>query len=435
MPGEAGVVLPLGLRLLSNSVALSVSDVVAVSGFLSQVDVPLILAVWLIDMVLVILATGFHSLVVDRFDRVTLARAMIIGFALSYVGLRLMFVFDAPGWLNYSLLYLLAEQQWLFFPLVFWILANDVFDLAQAKRLFPVVATFGLVGQVIGLGIASIAPTVLGWVGVSSAELLTLNVAVYVLALVLIARRLSNLKVRPTIQQRETVRETLTEGWSFVREVPSFRYLMLAIVAGSLALTAIEFRFLVVADRTFTDLDSFQTFYGIYLVGLTLAAIAVQGFLTSRLIEKINLKNVFFFIPLVLLAGALLMIGFPGIIGVTLGIALPYLTKDTVDDSAQKAFKALVPEERRGRVSLFMESYLYAVGTILGCIMTGAIVLLAGRLEIENEFRIYLAGAALGALFAIWAVSMMRSSYDSSLFNWRLKRRQHRASVLDRLDF
>jgi len=41
----------------------------------------------------------------------------------------------------------------------------------------------------------------------------------------------------------------------------------------------------------------------------------------------------------------------------------------------------------------------------------------------------------LAALFAIWAILKMRSVYESSLFNWRLKRRQRRTSVLDKLDF
>ena len=39
------------------------------------------------------------------------------------------------------------------------------------------------------------------------------------------------------------------------------------------------------------------------------------------------------------------------------------------------------------------------------------------------------------ALIAIWAIFKMRTVYDSSLFNWRLKRRQRRSSVLDKLDF
>ena len=35
-----------------------------------------------------------------------------------------------------------TDQQWRFFPVVFWILANDIFDPAAGRRLLPVIANF-----------------------------------------------------------------------------------------------------------------------------------------------------------------------------------------------------------------------------------------------------------------------------------------------------
>ena len=56
--GELGIVVILGLLLLCNSVALEVADVVAISGFLSEVGLPQLLLVWIIDMALLLLTTG-----------------------------------------------------------------------------------------------------------------------------------------------------------------------------------------------------------------------------------------------------------------------------------------------------------------------------------------------------------------------------------------
>jgi AAA family ATP:ADP antiporter len=82
-----------------------------------------------------------------------------------------------------------------------------------------------------------------------------------------------------------------------------------------------------------------------------------------------------------------------------------------------------------------MDTYLFATGSIIGCLVAGAIVLAGLRLNIANYFYIYLAFVVLAALFASWAIFKMREVYDSSLFNWRLKRRQRGASVLDKLEF
>lgn len=432
--GELGIVVVLGLLLLCNSVALEVADVVAISGFLSEVGLPQLLLVWIADMLLILLTTGLQSLVVDRFDRIGLIRGMIFAFIFVYTLLRLLFAFGSPAWFNYSFLYVLSDQQWLFFPLVFWILANDIFDMAQAKRLFPLIAAFGFVGQIIGLGLSAAAPQVLGSQGVSSIELISVIVLLYLVALGITSFGLRGVNIRETTHQSETVGETLAEGWKFIREVKSFRYLTLSMMVVGLALTIIEFHFLSVSDATFTAAGNFQTFYSLYRLGFTVLAIIFQSLVTSRIINRIDLKNTFLILPGALLASAVSMLVVPGIVLAASGRGLSRLVYSTVDESARKAFQALVPEERRGRVSIFMESYLPAAGTILGSFILGIIVLIGIPTDTYYP-ELYLGIAAGGAVLAVWLVIQMRKFYDSSLWNWRLKRRQRRADVLDKLDF
>ena len=432
--GELGIVVILGLLLLCNSVALEVADVVAISGFLSEVGLPQLLLVWIIDMALLLLTTGVQSLVVDRFDRIGLMRGMVFAFIFVYTLLRIFFAFGMPPWFNYSFLYLLSDQQWLFFPLVFWILANDIFDMAQAKRIFPLIAAFGFVGQIIGLGMAAAAPQVLGSQGISSVDLISVIVLIYLAALGILWFGLRGVSIRETSHQSESVGETLSEGWRFIKEVKSFRYLTLSMMAVGLALTIIEFHFLFVSDVTFSAAGEFQTFYSLYRLGITVLAIIVQSLLTSRIINKIDLKNTFLILPGALLVSAVSVLAVPGIVLAAGARGLSRLVYNTIDQSARKAFQALVPEERRGRVSIFMESYLPASGTILGSIILGIIVLI-GIPHQTYYPEVYLGLATAAGIIAVWLVILMRKHYDTSLWNWRLKRRQRRADVLDKLDF
>ncbi len=436
LPGETGLVLALGLILLGNSLAQQVSDITAVSNFLSAGGVNQILIVWAVDSGVLLLTTGLQSLIIDRFNRVALVRAILLGLGLAFVLLRLLFVFGAPDWLNYALLYLLGQQQWIFFPLVFWILANDIFDMAQAKRLFPLISSSDFAGKLLGIGVAVAAPFVVRAIpGLQTQDLLVLNAAIYFLAALGITLALRKVKIRQTVQPHEPVRETLIEGWGFVKEVPSFRFLALVIIAMLLCDTVIEFRFLVVSDGAFPDPGRYQTFYSLYRLGLTVVAFVLQGFLTSRILAKLTLKNAFFVKPIGVLLGAVAMIVSPGILAAVGGVLLLRIPQYTVDDSARKTFLALVPEERRGRVSIFMDSYLYVVGVLLGCLLTGGIVLAGVQLNIPALYYAYLGLAVVSAALAIVAVVRLRAVYESSLWNWRLKRRQRGKSVLDRLDF
>jgi len=426
---ETGFVLCMGFLLFGNALAQQISGIVGISGFLlAEGGGPnQILLVWGVDALLIFLVTGLQSLLVDRFDRRTLMQAITLGFALIFVILRLFFTFQAPDWLNYSLLYLVSEQQWHFFPLIFWILANDAVDVRRARAIFPVIASLGFLGRLAGIGVAALLPSVFVRLQVDVAEVLNVNVLIYLVAYVLIIVGMRTVSLRQTRSKSATLREITREGMAFIRKVPSFYYLTLAIVAALVAETIIEFRFFVVAEAAFATPTQFQTFYSLYLLALTIAALLVQSLLSARIIEKMGLKSVFFLWPTTLVTSGLWMIALPGLGSGIGALFLQKLPQYTVDESARKAFQGLVPEERRGRVSVYMDSYLFSGGTLLACLAAGGAILLGAG------FYGYMALAIVSALFALWALVRMRRVYDSSLWNWRLKRRQHRGSPLDKL--
>ena len=218
-PGELRLVIILGSILLCNSVAQKVSEISAVSNLLSDVGVAQILIVWTIDGVLLILTTGLQSLLIDRFNRIKLMSAVSLGLALAFLVLRLMFWAKAPLWLTYSLLYLLSQQQWLFFPLVFWILANDILDIPQTKRLFPQIASWGFAGGLLGIAFAAVSPGLMSQFGLQSESLLTCNIVLYVLIFWVIQNKLPHQRLRQTRTKSITMQETLIEGWDFVHHV------------------------------------------------------------------------------------------------------------------------------------------------------------------------------------------------------------------------
>jgi hypothetical protein len=435
-PGESGLVLALGVLLLANSVAQPLAEITAVANFLPEVGVNNILLVWIVDALLAFVITGGQSLIIDRFSRKGLMQGLCAVLAAVFGLLWLLFVLGAPAWLNYGLLYLVAQQQWLVFPMVFWVLANDVLDMAQAKRLFPLMASLGFVGRLAGIGLALLWPGMMAQLGLPAQSVLLFCVVVYLAALLVALTGLRRTRVRHTAYRAESVRETLAEGWDFVREVPLFRFLAVVTLALIMCETFLEFHFLAVTERTFNTAASYQMFYSLYRLGLTVASIVVQAFLTSRIIGRVGLKNAFLILPIAALAGAAwMMAAATSIVSAVGGVVLQKLPQFTIDESARKSFQSLVPEERRGRVSVFIDSYLYSAASIAGSLITGAIVFIGLRLGLPQYYYGYLAAAVAAAGIGLWAALRLRQVYDSSLLNWRLKRRERRSSVLDKLQF
>jgi ATP/ADP translocase len=435
-PGEAGIVSILGLVLLINFLAQQISEITAISNFLSQVGVNQMLVVWLVDSVLILVSMGLQSLIIDRFSRITLVRYLILSFLLVFLFLRLLFVLNAPYWLSYGLWYITATQQLVFFPVIFWILINDMFDVAQGVRLIPLITSFGFIGRLLGIGVSLAVPSLMQTYSIlSPGDLLVINTVLYFIALALFMIGARTVRLRQTARLHESMKETLTEGWNFVNEVPAFRYLSLAVIALLACDVAIEFRFLVVSNQVYNDPTHYQIFYSLYRLGLTVSSILIQSLLASRIISFMTIKNTFLVKPVSTLLGSIWMFVQASLLGAVGGVMLLRLSQYTIDEPTRKAFLSLVPEERRGRVSIFLESYLYFLGTVLGCLITGAIVVVGILSFNADYYLIYLGFSILLAAFAIWAILNMRRVYDSSLLNWRLKRRQRGKSVLDRLEF
>lgn len=432
---EYGLVAVLGLILFCNAVAQQIAGIVSVSGFLSSGSVNGVLIVWVVDMLLIALVTWLQTLVVDRLNRVRLMRWLLLGCGLAYGILRLMFALHAAERVLYAAMFVFADLQWVIFPLVFWIMANDLSDMAQAKRLFPLIGAASFVGKLAGIGITLSLPGLFRAWAIKPEEALTLNVVIYLLACAVLLIGLRGAAARPVAPKQESLRETLTAGWEFVNGVPSFRYLMLAIVAASVCLTILEFRFLGVTKAAYGDRASYQQFYSAYRLAITVASMLIQGFLTSRIIGKIDLKSAFLIMPASLLIGAAWMIGAPGLVSAVGGMFGPKLIQKTLDETALSTFQALVPEERRGRVSAFLESYPIVVGTLIAAALLGASLALGSALGSQGHVIVYLVLALLSAAIALALALKARAAYDASLFNWRMRRRQRVSSLASKLDF
>jgi len=431
-PGEPGLVFALGAILFANYAAMGITKVISVSGFLSQVKDHYILLVWAVDMVLLILATGLQSLIVDRFDRIKMMFAVLLVFAGLYALLPLAFLLKLfPSSITYTLIYLLNDQQWRFFPVVFWILANDIYDPASGRRILPTIGVFAFLGTIVGLAVAA-ADARLQF---GAVKLLYLNALIFFAAFLVAEIGLRKVRLISTTRSGVSMKETFSEGWDFIKTVPAFAYLALGMLAAGAVMTVLLYD--AISDAKLELGGGFQGFYAWYNLAIAVASILLQG-VTGRLIEKLSLKYSFLVQPFVMLGAMLTNFFVGGYWSSSSAQGAARATYDTVDLSNRKAFQALVPNEKRGRVSMFLDSYLPSLGTILGSLITFGIIAAGLSLGMSREryALIYLGAGILVAVVALWSAFRVRRTYDQSMLNWQLKRRTRDSSgVLDKLDF
>lgn len=424
LPAERMRFAALSALLFIHSLVLESSEVVATSGFVNRVGASQLLWLWAADAFITILFSSVYSLLIDRLPRRRLAFGLFAGFGAVYAAIFLLFVLSAPDWLCYTLLTVANNQQWRLAPLLIYALANDLFAICEARRLFPLLGTVGLIGEIAGNGLGASAGYWLGGVSLllGNALLTLLGAAIVALAL-----RKFTISIRQSQASQKTP-DALRAGLVFIRDVPLCHYLAPAMVVAGLGLMTLEYHLLDNAARAYQDEHAMETFYGCFKIGLTVLLLAVRSWFGGWVIKRLGFKSVFVVMPSVLLAGFLAAIAWPGLTGVVIGMVVVRLTLDGIDEPSRQAFLGLVPEELRGRVGAVIDGYLQTAGCLLACGLLGAMLLGigAGLFGVTTGQTLCCLICWLCAGLALRATLRFRAQYVTSLLNWRLQRRRRR---------
>ena len=445
----------LALLLLINAIIVQSNGVVATSGFIANVGTHQLLLVWALDNAIILLASGAYSLFVDRMKRSTLLLILFTAAALIYLLLYVLFRIGAPDALTYTLLMILNDQQWILFALAIWALANDIFQVAEAKRLFPLLGIAAMVGGIAGNGLAAglavlttsppvkaFTPPFDGAIELNivppestNYDLILLNVVLIAISVIILALSLRRIKVVARQDHtKENPLDTLREGFEFVRDVPAFRYLASAMLLVGIGLNTIEYQLVISAAVTFPQESDLSAFYGTFRMIRMISLLVVQGLLAGWVLKKISFKSIFTILPILMFVALVLPIFLPGLFVIAAGEYLTRITMEGVDDPARRAFIGMVPDEQRGRVSAFFDGYLYPIGAVLSCLLIGAVLILesSGLIPTGWGQPIYLAIIAALVFVSLYFITQMRKGYDESLLSWRLRRRK-RGSQLSQL--
>ncbi len=439
-PGEWKLATLMLLLLAINAMVYDLVQVVATAGFLSNVGPKQLPWVWILDMVMLLLFGSIYTLVVDRAKRVYLVGWLLGGFALIYLIIFMLFSYGLPEGFNYFLLFIFADQQSFIFPLAFWALANDVYRIAEAKRLFPVIGAGLAIGSVIGNTVAVSSATLFARYGGQTYQLLVLASVVLLAGVGVLFAGFHDrpMQARQSKGSEFKVRDTVEMGMDFYNNVPLFHYLAIVVFLVYLGYTIIQYNFLAVMSAAFTTAAEVQAFFGTYRIVLIVITLLFQGFVTSRLLARIDVKSSFILFPAVVVLAGLSSLAIGGLTGGVAAVFMMVLIERAWDQPARKLLQGFIPDERRGRVSTFLDTYVLAVATIIACVILLLLFLMASLLQLSDQTVaiIYLVITVLAGAGGTWAAVRAKAEYDQSMLNWRLTRRQRRGltGVMKKLD-
>jgi ATP/ADP translocase len=312
----------------------------------------------------------------------------------------------------------------------FWLLANGVFDAAQAKRVFPLLGLGGIAGAFAGGEFTSLLIRTLG---LSTQDLLL--VACGVLALAGLFSRLAwyhNKRLQDVPLERSEEDSPGADFRSILRSIASSRHLSLTV--GIIALTVmtasfVDYQFKTVSWQAYGDPAELTSFLGRFYGRMSLASLLVQALFAARLIRWLGVGGVILVLPTVLAAGAMGMVLAPGLLAAMIMRGGDITLKYSVDKTSRELLFLPIPLALKQRTKVFIDMFVdrWARG------LAGGLLLLLTMVLNWNLDRIALVTLVLLAGWLTLAM-LMRREYVNSFRNALARREFDMTGLTVRID-
>jgi AAA family ATP:ADP antiporter len=342
-------------------------------------------------LMLVALAGGVSALVFARFsarmrlDRLVLGTFLVLMACLGGFWLLLPL---GQSWVYYSF-YIWVNLYGLLATSLLWLLAGALFDARQARRLFGVIGTAGILGAVAG-GLAT------SWIALRVGTEALLLVCVGLLAACLALLYL----IRPAAPRRRPERAT----GALEAIAGSELLLLIGGMAGLSAVVAaiVDVQFNQIANLAFPAKDAKTAFFGEFFAYLSLLAFLVQIFVTPRVLRSLGVSSALLFLPLSMGLGAggmLVLTGLPAGVLAKLGDGG---LRHSIHKAATEILFLPVPFQVKQRTKLLLDTTVDNVATGLGALL---VLICTGALGLGYA---QLSWISLG-LVALWVGLVLRS--------------------------
>lgn len=377
-------------------------DNAASALFLLRFGVDFLPYMYLFLGALTFITTLIYSTALGRFDKGEFFSTLIAAFIGLLILERLAILFPFT-WL-YPVLWLTINGMSMILGTFVWNLAGEVCDARQAKRLFPLFTSAGILGSVLGNAVTGVVARSLG-----TDNLLLLYASLLGVAFYLTGSIARGYFRKDKISKGKTdLWGDLRAGFDFVRVSPLMRLIAYSSVLFSVLFFAVAFPFNKVVTASFSDEAGVAGFFGLFNSLTTAATFLVSLFLASRIYTRLGIINGVFLMPLTYLFSFAIFASFYNLNGAAIARFAQLVILSGIAGTAWNALFNVVPSQKRGQVLAFNNG----VPSQIGVALSGILLIIAERLFTVQQ--IFWMGAVLAFVCCVF-IWQMRKAYSQAL--------------------
>lgn len=212
-----------------------------------------------------------------------------------------------------------------------WTLANDLFTTREAKRVFGVIGSGGIVGAISG---GMLTRFLVVHIGTGNLLLIAAGIIFVALCLVLVLAR-HRLATHTRTDDQPPPRQLL-DSLRIVFNSPHLRRVASLVLVTALATKMVDWQFNAVAEVAFDNEDSRTAFFGAFDASTGLIGFVLQALLTSRLLMLMGLGGTILIFPMALALGTVALIPTLSLWAATLAKGSDQTLKHSIDRSSRE---------------------------------------------------------------------------------------------------
>ena len=416
---------PIAVALAVTTLAGVIADVVCMAQVLTLGGAAVLLLIFPLSGIGLAIPAVVITPMVDRYPRLRMLRLVGLGTAVAYI-LVLALLPIAPM-LAVSLGWIVAALQTYMYPMLLWSLAGDLFNVTESRHVNGWISSWGYAGRLLALAIVTLAPVLLGALGLPLTVVLVLAPLLTAGSALWLTHRLRDAGASQGPREPVGVKRALRSGWEFVTEVRMWRWMVTGATISFVAATAVS---LGVSAASAAILGDNPAGLQMLLAGTqliaTVTSLVVQRWLSKPLIARIGIRGGLMVQPVaIVIAGLTLALScyWHSIALLAFAVLAWRVPEWTLDQTSKSAALGYVPDQRRARVSLILVLFSNALAWVL-CAVVAAPGVLLGPLWLVGALP-----ALVGLVALLWWTRLYRG-WDRTLLDRQLKRRK-RATSLD----
>ena len=347
----------------------------AETAFLKRYGVEYMPIVNMINAVVTFFVMGAITGLVTRLPGARLLSRLFVFCGLSVAVIRVAVPFGIE--LIYPLLFMLKSQYEVLLGLLFWNLANDLFNTRQSKRLFPLITAGGVIGQILG---SFATPMVARWLYVDNLlTVYSVTALAGAWAVHAMGQRYPTLLFQQsepgTEKQRTSLIKEFKTIFPLLRSSVLMKILVVLTFMPNVVIPIMNYQFNFAVNEQFATESGLIEFFGYFRGVLNIISLVILLFV-GKLYDRFGLPVALMFHPFnYLMVFAVFLVRFDAV-GAIYARMSSNIIRTTINVPATAVVTGLFPESYRAMVRPFLRGTVVRIGLFLG----SGLILLSDRL-------------------------------------------------------